>query len=110
VELVQINAVEPETAQAPFTRRSQMLGAAILGPLIRPRTLQACFGGDDQVCRIRIQVLGNQGFSDSVTVGVSGVNEIDSQLDNSTKYANGFVAILRLTPDPFASQPHRSES
>ncbi len=87
-----------------------MLGMTIRGPLIRPGTFQTCFGSDDQVWRIRIQGVGNEAFADSGTVGVGRIDEIDSQLDCSTKYANRFVAISRLTPDSFASKAHRSES
>ena len=64
MQLIKIDPVETQTAQAAFAGGPQMLGSSVLSPLIRTRTFQAALGGDHESSRVRMESLGDNFFAD----------------------------------------------
>src|SRR5262245_30931980 len=60
VKLEQIDPLQPQPPEAAFARRTDMLGASILDPLVGTRPQQACLGRNHQTGRIWVQRLGNK--------------------------------------------------
>ncbi len=54
-----------------------------------------------------MQGLCDQLFADSGTVGVSGVDEVDAELDRPTQYRQGTVVVGGWSPDALAGDLHR---
>src|SRR5438874_13655626 len=57
VQLVQLDTLEPEAAQAALTGRAQVLRPAVRRPPVRPGSLAACLGCDHQLGRIWVEGL-----------------------------------------------------
>src|SRR5882672_9675577 len=87
-----------------------MRRARIVRPLVRSRAIPSTLRRDDKVLRVRRQRFRDQFFADIRTIGVSRVDEIDSQLNGSSKYSNCGGGILRWSPDSVARNAHRPES
>ncbi len=110
VELVEIDALELEAAQAPLAGFPQVLRPAVGLPLARPGADQAALGGDHQPLRVRMEGLGDELLGDLRAVGVGGVDEVDAQLDGAAQHAPRLLLVVRRPPDAFAGQPHRAEA
>src|ERR1700686_1863658 len=57
-----------------------------------------------------MQRLSNNFFTHAGTIGVRGVDEIDSQLDSTTQNPNGLRPICGLAPNSISRDAHRAES
>src|SRR5262245_49366362 len=87
-----------------------MLGSSILNPLVWTRAVETSLCRDHQPGRIRVQRFSNNLFTHVGTVGVRGVNEIDSQFDRALQYTYRFGTIGWLTPDSVARDAHSAET
>jgi hypothetical protein len=76
----------------------------------RSGPVEAAFCGDRQARRKGVQSSGNDLFTHAGTVGVGGVDEIDSQFNCPPQDADGLAAIRGLAPNSFTRDPHRAES
>ena len=90
-------------------RRPQMLRASVLDPFVRSGPLKAGFGRDQEIGRIGMQRLGDQTLANYGTVGVGGVDEIDSQLDRASQDCDCLGMIGRFSPDAIAGELHCTE-
>jgi hypothetical protein len=83
MQLIEINAVQAQPAQAALAGGSQVLRRSVLNPLVGTRPIKTALGGDYEVGRIGMQSLGDDCFTHVRTVGVGGINEIDAQFDGA---------------------------
>ena len=110
VELVKVDAVELEAAQAHLDALAQIFRAANRRPFLGPGPRQAALGGDDQPARIRMQRFRDQAFADFRAVGIGGVDEIDAQFHRLAQHAAGFGRVLRFAPDPGSGDAHGAKA
>ena len=102
MQLVEIDAVEPQAAEAPVELFAKTLRPCIRNPLTRTWTIESAFRGDHEISRIRMQRFRDQLFADVRSVRLSGVDEIHAELDRPAKNGEAFLAIFRRTPDAVA--------
>src|SRR5262245_7780043 len=110
MQLINIDAVQPQSFEAALYRLPQMIRTGIMGPLIRPWTIPATFGRDHQALGVRRQCLGNQLFADVRTIGVRGIDEVNAQLYGTPKDSQSSGAVPGWSPDPLACNAHSSEA
>src|SRR5260370_37773336 len=110
MQLIKINPVQAQPAEAPFAGGSQGFWLSIFNPLIRTWPRKAALGGDHQPCRIRVQRLSYDFFTHAGTIGVRGVDEIDSQFDSAPQNPDGLSPICRLVPNAMSRESHGAES
>jgi len=110
MQLIEIDPVQAQAAEAAFAGRSQVFGLSIFNPLVGTRPVKAALSGDHQSWRIRVQRLGNNFFTHPGTVRVRGVDEIDSQLDSAPQNPDGLRPIRRFAPNPSSGDSHRAKS
>src|SRR5438309_134638 len=99
-----------QSMKATLDRRPQMLRATILDPFVRPGSLKAGFGRDQEVGRIWMQRFCDETLGNYGSIGVGGVDEIDSQLDRAAKDCDRLVMVLRFSPDAIAGELHCAEA
>src|ERR1700678_1063388 len=110
MQLIKVDLVEAQSAQAAFASGSQVFGLSVLNPFARTGSIEAAFGGDHQACRIRVKSLCDDLFTHSGTVGIGGVDEIYPQFDSPSQNPNGLRPVRGLTPNAFASDSHCAKS
>src|SRR5580704_11479005 len=108
MKLEQINTFETQPVKTSFASRAQIFGAAIRHPFIGARTFEARFGCDHQPCGVRVERLGNNFLADARSVGIGGIDKINSQRDSIVKNTDSFVAVLGLAPNSFSRDSHRA--
>src|SRR6202011_2848846 len=64
VELVQVDPLETQAAQAPVDSLAQMIRPPVLHPPSGARALEAALGRNHQPLRIGVQSLGDQALTD----------------------------------------------
>src|SRR5271154_3427040 len=110
MQLVDVDPLNAKSLQAAFHRLTQVRWAGVVCPLVRPRAIPSTLGRDDNILRVRRQRFGDQLFADIRTVGISSIDEVDSQFNGSAENGYRHLAILRWTPDSFAGKAHGSET
>src|SRR5713101_6392016 len=109
MQLIKINPVQAQPAQAAFARGSQVFWLSIFNPLVGTWAVKAALGGDHQPCGIRVQRLSYDFFTHAGTIGVRGVDEIDSQFHRAPQNPDGLSPICRLAPNSISGDSHRAE-
>src|SRR5208283_16630 len=94
VELINIDALETQALQAAFTGLLNVPRRGIMLPDARTVARPANLGRDDEARGIGMKRLGDQLLGDVGTVGVGGVNEIDTELDSAAQRSDGSGAVL----------------
>src|SRR5262249_32466152 len=110
MQLIESNLVQAQTAQAAFAGGPQVLWLPVFNPLVGTWPHISTLGGDHQPCRIRVQRLGYDFFTYAGTIGIRGVDEIDSQLDRAPQNSHNLSPIRRLAPNSVSRDSHRAES
>src|ERR1700687_3970034 len=110
MQLIKINPFQAQAAQAAFAGGTQVFGLSIFNPLIRTWPIEASLSGDQQIHRIGMQRLSYDFFTHARTIGVRGVDEIDSQFDSAPQNPNGLRPIGGLAPNSISCDAHRAES
>ena len=110
VQLVQLDTLEPEAAQAALTGRAQVLRPAVRRPLVRPGSLEACLGGDHQLGRIGVEGLRDEALAHRWAVGVGSIDQIEAQLQRASQHGDRLVVVARLAPDSLPGEPHGAEA
>src|SRR6267154_927715 len=110
VELVQLDALELEPAQAGFTGGAQVFRSTVRRPLTWAGTLESPLGGDHQLWRIRIKGLRDEALAHRRAVGVGRVDQIDAELERQSQHGDRLGVVARLAPDSLAREPHRAEA
>src|SRR4029453_3168662 len=109
VELVQRYLLQPEPSQAAFADLAEVRRPAVGLPAVGAWPDQAALGRDDQVVRVRVERLGDQGLADRGAVRVGGIEEVDAQLHHPPERGDGLVAAGRVAPDTGTGDPHGPE-
>ena len=110
VDAARILGIELQSLEAAVTRRAQMLRPAVLHPPVGPGTLEAGFGGDDEIARIRVQRFGDEPLGHAGAVGVGGVDQGDAELDGAPQHGDRFGRMRGFAPDATASEAHGTET
>src|SRR4029453_37821 len=87
-----------------------MLGAGIVGPLVRSRAIPSALGRDHKILGVGRQCFGDQFFADVRTIGVSRVYEVDTQLSGKAKNRDRRSRVLGWPPNSVAGNTHGSET
>src|SRR6185437_2238138 len=98
------------TLQATVASLAQMFRTSVWGPLIRPRASEAALRRDHEPARIRMKCLADEPFRDLRSIRVRRVDECNAQLDQPLEHSFRLGDIPGLAPDPFACDPHRTET
>jgi hypothetical protein len=110
VQLVEVDPVDRQAAQAHRHALAQVLGPPDRLPDTDSGPGQPALGRDDQVLRVRVQCLTDEVLADERPVGIGGVDEVRAQLDRAPEHPDRLVAVRRLAPDPGAGDLHRAEA
>src|SRR4029077_19775263 len=110
MQLIKINTVQAQPAQAAFAGGSQVFRLSVFNPLVGTWVVKAALSRDHQPFRIRVQRLSYDFFTHAGTIGVRGVDEIDSQFDSAPQNTDGLSPICRLAPNSISRDSHRAES
>jgi hypothetical protein len=108
VQLVEVDPLHAQVAQAQFGLLPQVLGAAERAPVVRARAGEPALGGDHQVLGVRVQGLADELLADERAVGVGGVDEVHAQLGGPAQHAHGLLGVLGVAPHSGARQLHRA--
>src|ERR1700687_370968 len=109
MQLIKINPVQAQPPQAAFTGRSQVFGLSIFNPLVGTWPHIATLGGDHQPCRIRVQRLSYDLLTHAGTIGVRGVDEIDSQFDSAPQNPDCLSSVRMFAPNSTSRDSRRAE-
>src|ERR1700733_5646014 len=110
MQLIKINPIQPQPPQATLAGGLQVFWLSIFNPYVGTRPVKAALGGNHQPLCIWIQRLGYDFFAHSGTIGVRGVDQIDSQFDSAPQNPDGLSPICRLAPNSISRNSHRAES
>jgi hypothetical protein len=107
VQLVQVDALDAQAAQARLAGGAQVLGPAVGVPALRRRPHDAALGRDHEPRRVGMQCVGDQPLVGLGAVGVGRVDEVHAELDRTVQHSSRFVPIRRVAPDAGTGEPHR---
>ena len=110
MKLKEIDALDLQSEETPFTTCAEMLWPAVRLPLVRTWALQSGLGGDNEILRIRMQSFGDQLLRDEGSVGIGGIDKSNAERDCPPQHGQAFFAIRWLPPDALASQAHRPKA
>ena len=118
VELVEVDALKPEVAQAHLDLLAQVLGAAegddvglaaaAADPVLGTGAQHSALGGDDHVLGVGVQGAADDLLVGVGAVGVGGVDEGDAEVDGAAQHADGLLGVGRRAPEAGAGQVHRA--
>ena len=108
VQLVEIDALELEAAQAHLDTLNQISGAAHVFRFRGALARDAALGGDDHAGRVGRERFADEALGDFGAVGVGSVDERDAEFDCAAQNAAGFGFVGRLAPCAIAHQAHGS--
>jgi hypothetical protein len=110
MQLINVDPVQAQPFEASLDCLAKVPGSCIMSPLIGARAVPATLSRDDEPSRIRKQRLGNQFLAYIWTVGIRGIDEIDTELNGTAKYRQRPTTISWRSPDTFAGKAHRPET
>src|ERR687897_248603 len=110
MQLVDVDPLQPEPAQAALARLLQVLRAAVARPLPRPGAQETALRGDHQPVGIRVERLGDQVLTHLGPVRVGRVDQVDAELNDAPKDPFRLVRILGRAPDAPSRDPHSAEA
>ena len=110
MQLVQVDAVDLQAAQAGLAGGTQVLGTAIALPCRPIGPHDAALRRDEHALGIRVQRFGDQHLADFGAVRIGGIDEQHPQLVGALQQVPRLAGIVGLTPDAFPGDAHRAES
>ncbi len=110
VQLEQVDAVDPEAAQAHLALLAQVLGSSDGHPDARSAAGQSGLGRDHEPVGVGVERLVDEILADLGPVRVGGVDQVDTEVDRTSEDADAVVAVGRLAPDPGAGELHGAEA
>jgi len=106
MQLIKINAVQPQAAEAAFTGGSQVFRLSVFYPFVGTGPVEAALRGNDQICRIRVQRLGYDLFTHSGPIGIRGIDKIESFVNEVIKEPEG-GGLVHGPPEDVAAEDAR---
>src|SRR4029077_21268142 len=110
MQLINIDAVQSQSLEAPLDSFQKVRGSRIVGPLIGTWAIPAAFGSDHEAARVGIQRFGDQFLTDKGPGRIRRIDEIDVEFDRTAQNRQRSLAILWRTPDSFACEAHGSKA
>jgi hypothetical protein len=86
-----------------------MLGPTIGDPTVGTRSRKPALRRHHQLCRIRMERLGDQRLADAGAVRVGGVDKGDAPVHHPPEQRDRLALILRRAPNPLAGDAHRTK-
>src|SRR5437588_11386248 len=83
-----------------------MFGASVWYPLVRARTHIASFGGNDKISRIGIEGFCNEQLTYLWSIGVSGIDQVDTQFKCAAQNLDSFLFVGWWSSDSFTGDAH----
>ena len=90
VQLIEVDALKLEAAQAHFDTLDQIAGAAHVLGFSGALARDAALGCNDEAGRVGRERFANEAFGDLGAVGVGSVDEGDAKLDGEAQHASCF--------------------
>jgi hypothetical protein len=106
MQLVKLDALEAETAEAHLDALDQVAGAAYVFGSGWSLTGYAALGSDDQSGGVGVQGFGDEALGDFGAICVGSVDEVDAKRNGAAEDAAGLVGVSRLAPRALADKPH----
>ena len=100
VQLVEVDAIEAQTAQASLARLAQVLGPPVPRPGAGALAEEPALGGDHEALRVGVQRLGDQELAHLGAVGVGRVDQVHAQLDGAPQDAQRVLAVVGPAENP----------
>src|SRR5207247_7981092 len=110
VQLMEVDALELEPAQAAVARRAEMLRSPVRLPVAGPGALEARLGGDHKPLRVGVELFGDEPLAHLRAVRVGGIDQVDPELDGTAQHDDRFADVGWFAPDPLPGEPHRAEA
>ena len=110
VQLEQVDALEAEPAEAELALLAQVLGPTDRRPHAGPLTGEPGLGGDHQVLGVGVERFEDEPLTDLGTVGVGGVDEVDTHVDGPPQDGDALAPVGRLAPDARTGDLHGAEA
>ena len=108
VQLVEIDALELEAAQAHLDTLNEIAGAAHVLGFCGALARDAALGGDDDAGRVGRESFADEALGDFGAVGIGGVDESDAEFDGAAQHAAALGFVGGLAPCSVAYQAHGS--
>ena len=100
MQLIEIDAIEAQPAQAAIELLAKAIGTRVLLPLVRPGTIKAALGRDDEFRGIRIERLRDQLLADMRPVRFGGIDQRHVELDRAPQRRDRLGPVARRSPIP----------
>ncbi len=108
MELVKVDALQFEAAQAHFDTLDQIAGATDVLGFRRALARDAALGGDDDAGRVGSESFADEALGDFGAVGIGRVEECDAELDSAAQNAAALGFVGGLAPRAITDQAHGS--
>ena len=110
MELIQIDALQPQALQAAVNRAPQMFGATVRNPRSAAWSQQATLRRNDQTRRVRMQGLRYHRLVRLRAITIRCIDKIHAKLDGAMQNPIGLPSIPWSSPSAIAAQAHRAEA
>src|SRR2546423_6122871 len=87
-----------------------MFGASVGYPLVRAWAHIASFGGNDKISRIRVEGFCDEQLTYLWSIGVSGIDQVDTQFKRAVQNRDRFLFVGWWSPDTFTGDAHSTEA
>ena len=109
MELVEVDALEPQPLQRAVARLAQVLGASVVDPPVGARAHLSALGRDHEPIRVRVQGFRDQLLADVGPVRVGRVDQRHAELNRAPKHRQRLIVVTRRPPDALTGDPHRAK-
>ena len=109
VELVEVDPLDAEAAQAPLAGGPQCFGTAVGRPFVGPVAPEAALRRDQEAV-VRVEGLAHEALRDFGAVRVRRVDELNAELDGAAQQRSGACRVCRLAPGAPPGEGHRSQT
>src|SRR6478735_2487984 len=106
MQLVQVNALDFQATQAHLNALAQIFRTSHRRPLVWPLASETTLGSDDQAFGIWVKRFSNQVLTDFRAIGISGINEVDVQIQQALEHSLALCPIFGLAPYSLAGNAH----
>src|SRR5258708_39950265 len=87
-----------------------MFRASVWYPLVRTRTHKASFGSNDKIFWIGIEGFCNEVLTHLWSIGISSIDQVDTQFKGAAQDCDGFLLVGWWSPDALTGDAHGTEA